>query len=86
MLIITCLYIQWTKGNPAEITGIEGIQGRYFMLVIPALLIGILPTRMTSGDKETHGSICVMNNIMIIYTALSLAVVSCIVISSSFAN
>ena len=50
-LIFTSLFIQWTVGNPGEIMKIEGIQGRYFLPILPIILC-LIPQRVGSNSKE----------------------------------
>lgn len=41
-LIFASLFVQWTTGDPYRITGISGVQGRYFLPASPFLIISCL--------------------------------------------
>lgn len=74
MLIFASLYVQWTEGTPPMIEAIEGIQGRYFLPFLPALLLGIggIPEKKTvrtlSRDKAQSLPVCLfaVTDIMVI--------------------
>ncbi len=40
--VMSSLYVQWTPGDPSQITAIEGIQGRYYSPILPAAICGLL--------------------------------------------
>lgn len=78
MLIFASLYVQWTTGEPPEIYLIDGIQGRYFLPFLPALLMGVAgvpasdrtgaegnaPGRAVTGISGVIGMMVLVNIIM----------------------
>ena len=57
LLICTSLYLQWTKGTPDDISIISGIQGRYFLPILPSVMLAFIATKTRSTQNETI-SIC----------------------------
>lgn len=80
ILIMSGLYVQWTKGNPEEIEAIEGIQGRYFLPILPVLYFVL-----TSRNEDYESPCKVQLHCVVISLIQNIAVLTCIVMSSSFA-
>jgi len=54
VLILTSIFIQWIDSDPAVVADIWGVQGRYFLPILPMLLIGIAGNTCheTTSDVE----------------------------------
>lgn len=79
ILIMSSLYVQWTKGNPEEIEAIEGIQGRYFLPMLPVLYF-----MLADGLNEEELSYKVQARCTVISLIQNIAVLTCVLMSSSF--
>lgn len=79
ILIMSSLYVQWTKGNPEEIKAIEGIQGRYFLPILPVLYSILV------NDKDHDAAIEVQSHCIVVSLMQNIAILTCVLMSSSFA-
>ena len=69
VLVYTSLYIQWTKGSPDDIMVISGIQGRYFLPVLPAIMIAFITGRLGVIQEEPN-TICIDVNVILFVSNL----------------
>lgn len=72
ILIYTSLYVQWTKGDPEEIRVISGIQGRYFLPVLPAAMLAFITGKPGILHKEPVTAYKSANVLMFVYDLLVL--------------
>lgn len=64
LLICTSLYLQWTKGAPGDISIISGIQGRYFLPILPPVMLAFVSVKPGSIQKEST-IICTWSGIVL---------------------
>ncbi len=84
LLVMTSLYIQWTEPVAATYS-IEGIQGRYFLPIMPVFLLAFLVEKSNTGERKcvSDGTAsCIGTNsfsraIFVIYAVNLMALLSC---------
>lgn len=84
LLILSSLYVQWTKGVPSEIIFIHGIQGRYFMPILPFLWGGILKLKNERNAAENSEDIFHAGRMIMCFVLGNLAMLTCVFLGGSF--
>ena len=72
-LIFCSLYVQWTQIESPEI---QGVQGRYFIPIMPILLLllGDIKVKSEYSSNRLTKMICLYSLIFLIYTMFSLII------------
>ena len=84
LLILSSLYVQWTKGVPSEIILIHGIQGRYFMPILPFLWGSILKLKNERNAAENSEDIFHAGRMIMCFVLGNLAMLTCVFLGGSF--
>ena len=71
VLIFTSLFIQWSDN---ELPYIDGVQGRYFLQILPLILfiIGGLKIKVNYSQTQITKLICITSLIVMLYTAFAI--------------
>ena len=88
VLILTSIFIQWIDSDPAVVADIWGVQGRYFLPVLPMLLISIAgDTRRetTAGADQITAEQITQHDISAFCTVYALNILECTAIFRYFA-
>ena len=93
VLVMSSLYVQWTQGEPESIEVISGIQGRYFLPILPVLYCALTEIKRQSvNDSEMNAAVNIPvemhsqmgKKLLMMSLIQNLVVMTCIVMSSSF--